>query len=133
MIILEKQLMLINVIPNPDAIGQIVTVLKKRGYQLKFRREATCVYCIELNHWIAPESFIVDEYYFFEDTSNTDRNRTLYAISSTQGLKGFFVDTCFVYEDNISREMAQKLKLEYSSPKEVDSIKNHKIKRYEKL
>jgi hypothetical protein len=33
----------------------------------------------------------------------------LYAVSSIQGLKGFFVDACFVYEDNISPELAQKL------------------------
>ena len=116
MILLEKQLMPTQVTPNPDSIGEVVTDLKKRGYQLKFRREATCVYCIELSHWIMPDSFIVDEHYYFQDTSTADRDRTLYAISSIQGLKGFLVDTCFVYEDNISPEMAQKLNLEYALP-----------------
>ena len=106
----EKQLTAIHVMSNPDSINDIVADLKSRGYQLEFRREATCVYCIEFNCWITPDRFLVDEYYHFEDTSNTDRERTLYAISSIQGLKGFLVDTCFVHEDNISPEMEQKLK-----------------------
>ena len=125
MILQEKQWVPVHIIPDPDSIGEIVARLKKRGYQLKFRREATCVYCIELGRRIAPDSFIVDEYYNFEDISNTDRDRTLYAISSIQGLKGFLIDTCFVYEDNISAEMMQKLKLVYALP-EKNNINQNK-------
>jgi hypothetical protein len=109
MILEENQVSIL----NPMSISETLAGLKKRGYQLKFRREATCIYSVELNHWITPDSFIVDEYYHFEDSSNIDRDRTLYAISSTQGLKGFLADTCFAYEDNISPEMLQKLNPEY--------------------
>jgi len=100
----------------PTSINEVIDEIKGRGYQLKFRREATCLYCIELNRWITPDSFNVDEHYFFEDVSNMDRDRALYAISFPDGLKGFLVDTCFVYEDNISAEMLQKLKLGYALP-----------------
>ena len=95
-------------------ISQKMAELKKGGYLLKFRREATCLYCIELNQWITPDSFTVDEYYHFEDSLNTDEDRMLYAISSIEGQKGLLVDTCFVYEDNISPEMMQRLKWEYT-------------------
>ena len=105
MILQEEQVSVLTTM----SISEILAGLKKRGYQLKFRREATCLYCVELNLWITPESFIVDEYYHFEDSSNIDGDRTLYAISSTQGLKGFLADPCFAYEDNISSEMLQKL------------------------
>jgi len=119
----EKQFKPIKVILSkfqiPISISETLGDLKKRGYQLEFRREATCLYCIELNSWITPDSFIVDEYYYFEDISKTDRDRTLYAISTTQGLKGYLVDASFVYEDNISPEMAQKLKWEYTLPGEI--------------
>jgi hypothetical protein len=118
MILQEKQFETVKVIPvrfqAPLSIGETLSDLKKRGYQQTFRREATCLYCIELSNWIMPDSFMVDEYYHFEDTSNTDEERILYAISLTEGLKGFLVDTCFVYEDNISPEMAEKLKWEYA-------------------
>lgn len=110
----EKQLIPAHVIPNLESISGIVADLRSRGYELKFRREATCLNCIELSCLITPDSFSVDEYYHFEDTSNTDRERILYAVSSIQGLKGFLVDACFVYEDNISLEMEQKLKWEYA-------------------
>lgn len=121
MILQEKQFKPVKVIIHtfliPMSISEPLNDLKKRGYQLEFRREATCLYCIGLNSWIAPDSFIVDEFYHFEDVSNMYGDRTLYAISSLQGLKGFLVDTCLVYEDNISPEMAYKLKLEYALPR----------------
>lgn len=114
-----KQLIPIHVIPNLESISEIVADLRSRGYQHNFRREATYLNCIELSCLITPDSFRVDEYYHFEDSSNTDRERTLYAVSSIQGLKGFLIDACFVYEDNISAEMAQKLKWEYALPEEI--------------
>ncbi|RYE42819.1 MAG: phosphoribosylpyrophosphate synthetase [Sphingobacteriales bacterium] len=106
---------------NPDLITDTVQSLQNRGYILKFRREATCISCIGSDQLITPEFFMVDEYYHFEDTDHPDRDRTLYAISSLDGLKGFLIDTCFVYEDNISIEMMQKLQLEYT----LDEYKLH--------
>ena len=82
--------------------------LKEKGYWLMYRREATCLYCIELNWWLTPDRFNVDEQHHVENV-NPDSERTVYAISTIDGLKGFLVDTCFVYEDNISREMQHKL------------------------
>jgi hypothetical protein len=101
----------VHVIPSFESIGQVITELRSRGYAIKFRRETAGLHCFELSCYITPDDFTVDEYYHFEDSLNTDRERSLYAVSSMQGLKGFFVDSCFVYEDNISPEMAQKLKM----------------------
>lgn len=98
---------------NFDLIIARITELKSRGYRLRFRREATCINCIEPGFILTPENFNVDEYYHFEDPSNTDTERVLYAVSSLKGLKGILVDACFVYEDNISPEMAEKLKYNY--------------------
>ena len=88
--------------------SKTLTQLKARGYDLSFRREATCLYCDELASWITPDAFVVDEQYLFEDAV-PDGDRTLYAISTVKGFRGFLVDTCLVYEDNISPEMQQKL------------------------
>lgn len=90
-------------------ITKMLNVLKKRGYALELRREATCLYCLELEEWIMPENFRVDEYYYFQETSNPDADRMLYAIFLSQGRKGFLIDACTVYMDNISPEMSQKL------------------------
>lgn len=98
---------------NTMSVSKTVADLKDKGYHLMFRRETTCLYCMELNRWITPDSFMVDEYYHFEDNTNPDADRTIYAISTTEGLNGFLIDSCLAYEDNISPEMNEKLKFEY--------------------
>ncbi len=108
----DKSAISVRVLPRLESMSEIVADLESRGYHLKFRREATGLHCPELSYVVTPDNFSVDEYYHFEDASNTDRERMLYAVSSIQGYKGFLVDACFVYEDNISSEMAQKLKWE---------------------
>jgi hypothetical protein len=115
----EKEIKSIQVITNAGSITEIVADFKKRGYESEFRREADCLYCIGMDYPITPGSFMVDEYYHFEDTSYTDGDRTLYAISTTQGIKGYLVEASFVYEDNISPEMAEKLKWEYAQPGKI--------------
>ena len=95
-------------------IDHLLNALKIRGYTLTLRRESTCLYCRELGKWIMPCSFYVDESYYIEDNSNPDADRLLYAISSSLGIKGFLLESCNVYADNISREMAQKLKFKKS-------------------
>jgi hypothetical protein len=39
-----------------------------------------------------------------------DTDRMLYAISLLHGAKGFLIDACNAYMDNISAEMLEKLK-----------------------
>lgn len=85
--------------------------LKRAGYELEFRRETTCLYCMELQWWVMPDKFKVDESFYFESVLNPDAGRMLYAISLSHGMKGFLIDTCDVYADNISLELLHKLQL----------------------
>jgi hypothetical protein len=94
-------------------INQTLADLRNQGYQLSFRREATCIYCFELQERIMPEDFTVDESYYFEDVVKPDADRILYAISLLNGRRGFLIDACNVYSDNISYEMEQKLQWQY--------------------
>ncbi len=102
----------IDIKPDRDLlITEALNEVKARGYKLKLRRETTCLYCFEWRQWIMPENFDVDESYYFEEIETPDADRMLYAISLSQGVKVFLIDTCNVYTDNISPEMMQKLKL----------------------
>jgi hypothetical protein len=76
------------------SLNETLTDLKRRGYRFKFRREAGCLYCVELGSWFTPDSFNIDESYHFEDNSCLSGDRIVYAISSPSGLKGFLTDTC---------------------------------------
>lgn len=95
------------------SILQMLTSLKEQGYTLSFRREATCLFCFELEEPIMPDDFTVDESYFFEDTANPDADRVLYAISLPGKKRGFLIEACNVYSDNISYELEQKLQWQY--------------------
>ncbi|HKO81384.1 MAG TPA: hypothetical protein VJU78_13355 [Chitinophagaceae bacterium] len=114
-------------------ITEVLNKLKRKEYQLNFRREATCVYCFQLQEWIKPEDFTVDRYYYFEDILNPDAERVLYAISLSQGGKGFLIDTCNAYVDNISPAMIQKLKLNKTISRKVDLTSISKMKQPVKL
>ena len=92
-------------------ITETLNKLKREEYNLTFRRDATQLYCFQLHKWIDPGAFTVDKYYYIEDLLNPDAERILYAISIVGGQKGFLIDTCNVYMDNISPEMMHKLKL----------------------
>lgn len=124
MIRLENQVIegevIINRIFKPRSINEIIVYLNKQGYQFTFRKEATCLYCIELNHWITPDSFTVDECYYFNDNLFPDGDRMIYAISTKQELKGFFIGACLIYEDNISPEMKQRLTVENVNSLELE-------------
>lgn len=124
----------IDTIANKDwVIAEVLNKLKREEYKLNLRREATCLYCFQLHEWINPEDFAVDKYYYFEDLLNPDAERILYAISLSQGGKGFLIETCNVYMDNISPEMMQKLKLNKLRNRKNDLINAAKMKKQDKL
>lgn len=107
----RAQIVIDNTANKDLVILEMLSELNRKDYKLKFRREATCLYCFELRDWIWPENFTVDESYYFEEIFNPDLDRTLYAISLSQGGKGFLIDACNVYKDNISPEMMEKIRI----------------------
>jgi hypothetical protein len=94
---------------NNLTIKHVLNELGIRQYKLEFRREAAWLYCDELHLQIMPENFSVDASYYFEEIETPDADRMLYAISLSNEVKGFLIDTCNVYMDNISPEMMEKL------------------------
>jgi len=97
-------------------IERFLENLKSDGYRLWFRREATCIYCTGLKERISPEEFKVDMFHYFQDNNNPDGDRIIFSITLTNGRKGFLIEMCNVYADNISYEMEQRLRWTYPSP-----------------
>lgn len=96
---------------NHESIADGLTHLRSRGYTQKFRRGTVCLCCIELQLWVTPVQFNVDDCYYYENTSNPDADRVLYAITTAKGVRGILIEASGVYADNISCEMVQKLEL----------------------
>lgn len=90
-------------------INEKLDELKRKGYELEFRRETTCIYCFQWEQYILPRNFSIDEWYYFEQIGGPDEDRILYAITLSQGTRGFLIEACNVYSDNISHELMHKL------------------------
>ncbi len=54
----------------------------------------------------------VVEFYRFEGASNPDDNSILYAIETSDGLKGLLVDAYGAYSGNIPRDIVNKLRID---------------------
>jgi hypothetical protein len=105
----STQMVFDNIAIRNQAIADVLSKLGERNYKFRFRRDAMSLYCVELQRLVRPDEFKVDEFIRFEVVFNPDADRILYAISLSMGEKGFLIDTCNVYTDNISMEMTRKL------------------------
>ena len=77
---------------NYPSLEDALANLKKRGYEADFSPDADCLYCEDLDIRLDPEDFHIDEVYRFGGGSPTDGGSTLYAITSSTGVKGLLVD-----------------------------------------
>lgn len=94
-----------------DTLSQAVTELQKRGYKLDFNLNPDSIECREINKKFDPSTFHIDEFHRFEGMSDPDDMSIIFAITTGDGLKGTLVDAYGTYEDPITSEMVQKMKI----------------------
>jgi hypothetical protein len=87
--------------------------LKDRGYTSDFSIESNGIYCPGLDLRLSPQDFHIDEYYRFEGMTSPDESSVVYAISSTDGVKGILIDAYGVYAENLNFDMAKKLTISH--------------------
>jgi hypothetical protein len=77
--------------PSPD---DALSDLRKRGYEadLNFETAPFCLYCGDLDMRLNPEAYHVDESLRVDDPSQPNESETVYAISTSSGVKGTLVD-----------------------------------------
>ncbi len=90
-------------------LSEAINGLTARGYSADFNLKPHCLECASLSLQLSPEEFNVDEFHRFEGMSNPDDNSILFAISSSQGVKGLLVDAYGVYAENLNEGMIKKL------------------------
>jgi hypothetical protein len=105
---------------NYESLLDALFDVRARGYKEDFNIEPGCLYCGALDLRLYPAEFSVDEVHRFEEDSNPGDNSVLYAISSSGNVRGTVVDGFGAYADNMSFDMARKLRV---SP-HVESLKN---------
>jgi len=94
---------------NYESLVAALDDLRKRGYEADFATDTICLYCGDLDLRLDPEDFHIDEVYRFEGNIGADDSAFLYAISSSTGVKGTWVDGYGSQTGGLSFEMARKL------------------------
>ena len=94
-----------------DTLTQALDGLRKEGYTEDFNLQSHCLLCTTKDRQLQPSEFNIDKFFRFEGASNPDDNSIVYAISSTDGLKGVLVDAYGVYSDSLNEDMIEKLRI----------------------
>ena len=100
-----------------DTVTEAVTDLKRRGYTIDFNVEFDRIVCHETPISLLPHEFEIVEVHRYEGNSDPGDEEVVYAIESKHGQKGILVDAFGLYSDDVSSEMVEKLKFNFSNQK----------------
>lgn len=92
-----------------DTLSQATNGLKERGYTVDFNLEENCLVC-NTNKFDVNDFEIV-EVHRFEGNSNPSDESIVYAVESSDGLKGVLVSGYGISAEGVSAEMAKKLSM----------------------
>lgn len=98
-----------------DTLSEAINALKSDGYINDFNLHPEWIECPPLNLRLAPQEFHVDHIYRFEGISDPDDSSVLFAISSSDGVKGLLLDAYGLYANSLSPIMIGKLKIDDTS------------------
>ena len=99
-------------INEPDTLVETLEALKERGFTYDFNLTAHALEVHKedgISMSLSPEDFNIVEVFRFEGMTNPSDMSILYAIESTNGLKGTLLSSYGVYADAMSNEMIKKL------------------------
>jgi hypothetical protein len=98
-----------------ETLSEAITDLKTRGYIHDFNLHPDWIECPPLSIKLSPAEFHVDEVHRFEGMNDPDDSSILFAISSSQGVKGILVDAYGVYAESLSSAMVNKLRIDFTT------------------
>jgi hypothetical protein len=90
-----------------DTVTEAVKGLKERGYTLDFNLKSNCIECE--GQKLSSNDFEIAEVYRFEGNSDPADESVVFAIESSNGVKGILVNAFGVYSESLSDEMIKKL------------------------
>ncbi|WP_149240172.1 hypothetical protein [Dyadobacter sp. 32] len=99
-------------INEPDTLIETLEDLKEKGYTYDFNLTAHALETHKddgVRLALSPDDFTIVNVFRFEGMSNPSDSSILYAIESSDGLKGTLVSSYSMYSDAMSNEMIKKL------------------------
>ena len=95
-----------------ETLSEAMQDLKTRGYTNDFNLHPEWIECPPMQLKFRVNEFHVDEIYRFEGATNPDDSAVLFAIQSSDGVKGILVDAYGAYTDSLSPEMVRALTID---------------------
>ncbi len=91
-----------------ETLTEAMENLHERGYTHEFAPQKDYLVEKSTDTKLKGEEFSVDEFHRFEGTSDPGDEMTLYAITTTNGMKGVFVSAQGTYSNEVSKELMAK-------------------------
>lgn len=93
------------------SVSESIRQLVSQGYTENLSARVDHFECCSGSHKIYPQDVRVDKMLRFENASDPDDQSIIYAISSIKdGLKGIYVEAYGIYQDEVSKDMLERLK-----------------------
>jgi hypothetical protein len=99
-------------VPYLRDMAQVTNHLVQQGYVNNFKALEDGLSCIETSRVYKSEEIHVVNFYRFEGISDPSDNSILYAIETTDGIKGTLVDAYGAYSDPLVEKFMKQVKIE---------------------
>jgi hypothetical protein len=86
---------------NFKSAEEALSDLKERGYEANFETQSFCLYCGDLDLRLNEQEFHVDEVYHVKEDPGQIEESTIYAFTSSTGVKGTIIDENLPGNNNI--------------------------------
>src|ERR1051325_6107973 len=92
-----------------DSLTKAITSLQQRGFTRSFKISNNILETMD-GSVVNPEEVTIAEYHRFEGESNPDDMSVIYAIETSNGLKGVLIDAYGTYSDESISEFLKKVR-----------------------
>lgn len=103
---------------NYTNLVEAIADLQAKGYVEDFNLQQNCLECRGGAFKVFHDEFVIDKVFRFDVDTDPGDQSILYAISSDKHhLKGLLVNGYGIYTEEITNEMAEKLRLSTANPR----------------
>lgn len=90
-------------------LSEVIQAIQKDGFKENFMVKENLLFAPEANKYYAALEVRIVNFYRFEGTSDPGDNSILYAIESTDGVKGILMDAYGAYSDEMTTNFIKEV------------------------
>lgn len=90
-------------------LSEVMSAIQKDGFKENFIVKENLLYAPEANKYYAPLEIRIANFYRFEGSSDPGDSSILYAIETTDGIKGILLDAYGAYSDEMTTNFIREV------------------------